>query len=60
MKKVSFIKDQFCTPSDVRYLSDEVIEKYFEEDKTIEYHAYFCTESFTAEISVKIVPYEGS
>ena len=56
MKKVSFIKGEICVFKILELLPDEVVINYFE--PYIVGVSRQCIESFTAEITVKIVPYE--
>lgn len=57
MKKVSFIKGWLYDFDDFLYLPEEVQNTYFKGIAGL-MKDYLCTESFTAEITVKIVPYE--
>lgn len=50
MKKVSFIKGEKYPYLETDFLPDEIYNKHFDGN--------YCIESFTAEITVKIVPYE--
>lgn len=63
MKKVSFIKGQPYSQSDIEFFPQDVFSEYFteacyREGEDFMCTEYKCTESFTAEITVKIVPYE--
>lgn len=57
MKKVSFIKDRNYKDSKLSMLDPDTINMYFIHIANGAF-SYKCTESFTAEITVKIVPYE--
>lgn len=58
MKKVSFIKGRYYLDTQVEFLSDNDIDIYFDRHAQGPDYHYVCLESFTAEITVKIVPYE--
>lgn len=57
MKKVSFKQFKYYSGEEVEFLPDEVFVQHFTDVVTMAGN-YMCTSSFTAEITVKIVPYE--
>lgn len=57
MKKVSFIKFNHYSEEQLSLLPDDLLNKHFV-DTPGSGGNYLCTESFTAEITVKIIPYE--
>lgn len=56
MKKVSFINGELYDLGKGDFIPDEILRSYFKPYFTAS--VYKCTKSFTAEITVKIVPYE--
>lgn len=57
MKKVSFIKGHLYDFEDYSFLSEDDQNRYFKGVAGMMQDSQ-CTESFTAEITVKILPYE--
>lgn len=59
MKKVSFIKGYLYSDHDLDILSSINHKAYFDYEYGPKW-VWRCNESFTAEITVKILPYEES
>lgn len=58
MKKFSFKKDRYYPIECVYLLPYDTVKFYFIDGEGPEGEHYKCTQCFTAEITVKIVPYE--
>lgn len=58
MKKVSFIKGFPYNEPEVEFLPSDIFSQYFNNAEFRDDYDYICLESFTCEITVKIVPYE--
>lgn len=55
MKKVEFIKYGHYTYNDLKFLSDDIISKYFEAESGSDAGWYNCIKTFSVEVTVKTI-----